>query len=199
MSQAQDVVPRFDQKTSWKLAHKLGALAAGLLPFLVYVYYLCPTIAAGDTGELITCAKILGIPHPPGYPLFTLIGRIFSYLPIHSVAWRVNLSSAVFCSLACLFVYLSLFRLTANLWASLTGALGLALSRFFWHYAEVAEVFPLHLFLTALLTYFLILMQTTAGENQQDRYPQTVKYFWAASFFFGLALTNHHTIFLLAP
>ncbi len=181
-------------------------LAAFLLPLFVYLSYLCPTIAAGDSGEFITAAKILGVPHPPGYPLYTIIGHVFTYLPVNSIAWRVNLTSAIFAALTCFLVYLSLHKITGRVWPALAAAGGLALSRFFWQYAEVAEVFALNNFFTALLTYVLILIlqntndsNRTALDTPRSALPAHPKLFWIFSFLFGLALTNHHTIILLAP
>lgn len=186
------------------LPSRLGAAGAFLIPFIIYVHYLCPTIAAGDSGEFITASKILGVPHPPGYPLYTLIGHVFTYLPFESVAWRINLTSALFCALTCLPVYLALMRVTGQLVAALAGAWGLALSRFFWQYAEVAEVFALNNFFTALLTYILILIHQNAAANSPHPAPRSSfaykkKLFWAFSFVYGLALANHHTIILLVP
>jgi tetratricopeptide (TPR) repeat protein len=185
----------------------LGPVAAFLVPFSVYTYCLCPTIGAGDTIELINCAAILGIPHAPGYPLFTMLGHLFTWLPFNSLAWRVNLSSAVFCALTCLFVYLSLFRLTRQVWPSLTGAWALAFSRFFWHYAEVAEVFALNNLFVALITYVLVLSGQTAVRANPGASelrpsclcPRVRRLFWTFCLLSGLALTNHHTIVLLAP
>ncbi len=195
------------QKTSLDLNQKLGALAAFLIPSIVYIYYLCPTIAAGDSGEFITSAKILGIPHPPGYPLYTMIGHLFTWLPISSVAWRANLASALLSALTCLFVYLSLVRLTGRVGAALTGAWALAFSRFFWHYAEVAEVFALNNLFVAVITYVLILLYGNTEQipshsdikKQQQLKSSTRQLFWLLSFLFGLALTNHHTIILMSP
>lgn len=194
-------------EVSWQQDEKLGAIAAFALPFLVYVTFLCPTIAAGDSAEFVTAAKIVGIPHPPGYPLVTLIGHIFTWLPLNSVAWRVNLSSALFCAFACLFIYLALLRLTGRIWPALAGALALAFSRYFWHYAEVAEVFPLNNLFAALLTYVLVLIGGTSAKVRQVKdsktpsqaHSQILRLFWLFSFLSGLALTNHHTIILLAP
>jgi tetratricopeptide (TPR) repeat protein len=109
--------------------------------------------------------------------------------------------------MACLLVYLSLLRLTGRVWAALAGAWGLAFSRFFWHYAEVAEVFPLNNLFVALLTYILFLIKENVGKTRQHvnikkQSPLdscAIKYFWVFSFSFGLALTNHQTIVLLAP
>lgn len=184
-----------------------GAMAALLIPFSVYVYFLCPTIATGDTTELINCAATLGIPHAPGYPLFTMLGHVFTWIPINSVAWRVNLSSAVFSALACMFVYFSVVQLTDRIWSGLAAAWSLGFSRFFWHYAEVAEVFPLNSLFVALITYTLIRftrsLESVAGRREKKlcfvagrraRY-----FFWLFCLLCGLALTNHHTIILLAP
>jgi tetratricopeptide (TPR) repeat protein len=185
----------------------VGAIAALFVPFCVYFYFLCPTIAAGDTTELINAAATLGIPHAPGYPLFTMLGHIFTWIPFKTIAWRVNLSSAVFSALACLFVYLALVRLTGRVWSGLAGALGLAFSRFFWHYAEVAEVFALNNLFVAVITYLLVrfkdgLERVHGKRGEKGKFiaehgPRRL--FWLLCLFCGLALTNHHTIILLAP
>jgi tetratricopeptide (TPR) repeat protein len=190
---------KVDQRPRWSLLEKMAAVASGLIPFAVYIYFLCPTIAAGDSAELVTSAEILGISHPPGYPLFTVIGHVFSMLPINSVAWRVNLASAVFSSLTCLFVYLSLLRLTRRALVAFTGALALAFSRYFWHYAEVAEVFPLNDFFAAILTFILILIYQRAENHRDPIDAGTIRLLWLLSFVYGLAFTNHHTIVLLGP
>ena len=54
-----------------------------------------PDIMSDDSGEMIAGSFRLGLPHPPGYPLFDLIGRLFSILPIGSIAFRYNLLSAI--------------------------------------------------------------------------------------------------------
>ena len=90
---------------------------------LLYLTHLKPFVPGGDSGELITSAYFLGIPHPPGYPLFNILGKLFTLMPISSVAWRVNLSSAVFHLGASIFIYLSLYRLIKFWPAALLGAL----------------------------------------------------------------------------
>ena len=76
-----------------------------LVTFILYILTLAPTISFEDSGELVTAAYTLGIPHEPGYPLFTLFGKLFSLIiPFGSIAYRVNLVSAVFTSLASLFI-----------------------------------------------------------------------------------------------
>src|ERR1035437_7298331 len=74
-----------------------GTLAASLLLYLVT---LAPTVTFEDSGELIAAAYTLGVPHEPGYPLWTMIAHLFTWLPVGDVAYRVNLMSAVCSSLA---------------------------------------------------------------------------------------------------
>jgi tetratricopeptide (TPR) repeat protein len=174
-----------------------GDLLAFGVPFAGYLRYLCPTIAAGDSAELVTAAWILGVQHPPGYPLYTLIARVFTLLPLGSVAWRVNLLSALLDALACWLVYRSLLRLTGRPAAALAGAWALGFSRFFWQYSEVAEVFPLNNLLVAALIHLWIAIGQDARKAAHGL--RTIRRFWLWSFLFGLALSNHHTAVLLAP
>ena len=83
------------------------ALAAFLVPLLLYLDTLAPTVLTYDSGMLQTKAYTLGIGHPTGYPTFILLGKLFTYLPFGDVAYRVNLSSAVYAALTSLFVYLA--------------------------------------------------------------------------------------------
>src|SRR5688572_33448599 len=71
--------------------------AAGLFlaALATYVATLYRTVPGGDSGELTLVAATLGVAHPPGYPLFTLLGKLFSLIPLGTVAWRINLLSAV--------------------------------------------------------------------------------------------------------
>src|ERR1017187_9017147 len=70
-------------------------LLSFLVTFIVYVLTLAPSISFEDSGELITAAYSLGIPHEPGYPLFTLFGKLFTILiPFGNIAYRVNMMSA---------------------------------------------------------------------------------------------------------
>jgi hypothetical protein len=74
----------------------LAAAIAGGVTFLLYLITLSPETAMWDASEYIAAAYTLGLPHPPGNPLFVLIGRVFSLLPIApSVAMRINLLAAV--------------------------------------------------------------------------------------------------------
>ena len=79
-------------------AATLAVTFAGAL--ILFALTLAPTITFEDAGELIAAASSLGVPHEPGYPLWTLVAHAFTWLPIGNVALRCNLMSAVFTALA---------------------------------------------------------------------------------------------------
>lgn len=72
--------------------------------FLLYLLTLAPTVTFEDSGELIAAAYTLGVPHQPGYPLFTIMGRVFTLLPFGNIAYRVNLMSAFLSALGAMFL-----------------------------------------------------------------------------------------------
>jgi dolichyl-phosphate-mannose-protein mannosyltransferase len=180
----------------------LAAVGSGLLALAVYLRTLEPSLPTGDSGELITAAYLFGVPHPPGYPLFSMLGHLFTLLPFGSVAQRVNLMSALLHALTAglvggviyrLLVGAGPVRLAVSLRAALAatvGALLLAFSTAVWGYAVVAEVFPLNSFFAALL--LLLLLEWAAR-------PWRMRLLWLFGLCCGLAAANHHTIVLLAP
>src|SRR4051794_17062430 len=90
---------------------------AALVTALSGVLYFCTAardIVTGDTPELITVAATLGVAHPPGYPLFTLLGHLFSLLPIGPIPFRVNSLSVVCDALAVGVVFLIAFRVSTS-------------------------------------------------------------------------------------
>src|SRR5207302_1168367 len=94
----------------------MTSAAVGLAAFFVYLRTIAPSLPAGDSGELITAAWVLGVAHPPGYPLFTMLGHLFTFLPVGS-AFRVNLMSAVLhaatVAITCLLIYRLIARVPA--------------------------------------------------------------------------------------
>jgi len=73
-----------------------ASLALGAAVFALYASGACPTIYVGDSGELVTAVARLGIPHPTGYPLYVLAGKLWTLaVPVGSIAWRMSLFSAL--------------------------------------------------------------------------------------------------------
>ena len=172
------------------------AIVASLIAFAAYCLTLAPSLPSGDSGEFITAAAVLGVAHPPGYPLFAMLGHIFLFLPFDSPAMKVNLMSAVAQAATAGVLALIVLELTPfarpriAVAAALAGALGLAFATGVWRYAVVAEVFALNNLLSSL---FLLLMLVWY------RRPQRLAMLWAAAFVLGLALTNHQTAIFLTP
>lgn len=67
-----------------------------LSSFFVYLTHLAPSIVTGDSADATIASYVLGIPHPPGFPVYTWFGHIFTFIPLGDIAYRVNLMSAFF-------------------------------------------------------------------------------------------------------
>lgn len=163
------------------------AMGIGLLSFLVYFITLQPSVGGGDSGLLTIAAANLSVAHPPGYPLYTLLAHLFTLIPVESVAWRVNLSSAFFGALAVAVFFSAILKWTASLPAAFFTAGFFAFSPMYWEYATVAEVFTLHILFLAILIYLAVRFD----QDHQE------KWVYAGAFCFGLALCNHHTVLFL--
>ena len=72
---------------------------------IVYLLTLAPTISFFDSGEMVAGAYTLGVAHPPGYPIYVTLGKLFTLLPINNVAFRVNLMSSFFAALTSVMIY----------------------------------------------------------------------------------------------
>lgn len=178
--------------------------------FSVFLFTLAPTITFGDAGELITAAATLGVAHPPGYPLWLLLAKFFSFLPVGSVAYRLNLMSAILDAAAvgvlALVISRTLPRVCARIIsreafespvvgmiigsASATAALALAFSPTFWRQSVIAEVYALNNLFVCLILLLLVLW----GETPQKR-----GLLFVLAFLFGAGQANHQTLLLLAP
>ncbi len=168
---------------------KYVALPAAIFVFLVYLSTVCPTVYVGDSGELTAAAYSLGIPHPSGYPLFALIGKIFCLIPFGNIAFRVNLMSVIFSSVTVIIVYSIIYSFTSSVLPSLFGALILAFSQIFWLQTVSAEVYPLHNFFVALIIRLLIYWDCNKNLS-------TLSLF---SFVVGLSFLNHMQTVMMAP
>jgi len=172
-----------------------------VVSFSVYLATLAPSIYWGDGIELATVCATLGIAHPTGYPLFTLIGHIFCQIFNHNPALGTNLMCALFGALAVGFFFLNLNLalqlLPANYFlhehyrqaAALAGAFLIAFSRTFWFHATTTEVYALHIFFMALII-LLFLKHIT---ERREGYLMGMMGLW------GLAFSNHMLSLTLAP
>lgn len=160
-----------------------------LTSFLVYFLTAAPTLFGWDSGEYAATAYKLGVPHATGYPLYVLIGKLFTFLPVGDVAYRLNIMSALFSAAAITVTYLIAFLLTGRSILSAAAAGSLAFSYFFWSSAVMAEVYSLHIFLNATTIYLLLLW----NRGGRDRL------LYGGIFLWGLSFGNHMTTVLMAP
>ena len=171
------------------------ALALFVASLTLYVTTLAPSLCQGDAGEFQTIPYLLGIAHPTGYPLYTLTGKLFSLLPLGSVAWRLNLFSACLGATTVALLYLLVRQLApdeggivARVPALLAAGL-FAVSTAFWQHATFANVrVPTALFAT--LTLLLLLRW---ARTRDDR--------WLTAFAVacGFSLTHHNSLLLALP
>ena len=165
------------------------AMAAALAALAVYFLTLAPTITGEDSGEFVTAAKVLGVTHPPGYPLYCMIAHAFTWLPLGGIALRVNLMSAAFGAATVYLLALLVILFTRNRLAALAAGLLFAYSREFWEQSVIAEVYTLTAFFFVLC--LLLLFQWERARNNR------LLFLLAAAF--GLGASVHNTFMLLAP
>lgn len=176
----QRIEPRFDFYV---------CIALALVAFVVYVRTLTPGVLDGDSGEWQYMANILGIPHSTGYPLYILLAKLTTLLPLGNHAWRVNLFSALCATATIPIVYLLAQRVGRSRMAAIISALFFAFMPTLWASATIAEVYALNTLLVALTLWFAI--RFFDNGNARDLYLMALC--------FGLALTNHRIAFFIAP
>ena len=165
------------------------ALAVFIFAAALYIRTAAPTLGgAFDSEEFQHAAYTLGIAHATGYPLYLILGKLFTtFVPLGNIAYRMNLLSALIGAGTAVLVFLNAMQLTRRPLASLAAAAVFATNPAVWRQAGVASVGPLHLFLVAAILYALLLWQA-------KRVPLSL-----AVFLFGLSLTHHRSTLLLAP
>ncbi len=166
-----------------------GVAATVGLVLVLYLWTLAPTVTwwhgGADSGELASAAAGLGVPHPTGYPLFVLLGRAATAVPVGDVAGRVNAMNALLAATGAGLAGLTVLVLVGQRTHPLPAALGASAcvlacgtAPLYWSQAIIAEVYALHAALVALV----LLLQARRGTHPALR--------GAA---LGLALTNHLT------
>ena len=193
------------------LQYRLVGVLVFLIALVLYLKTLAPTVSFWDCGEFIACSYILGVPHPPGAPLYILLGRLFTLLPLGEIAWRVNLMSALSSALGIWCVYLcgvALGRralggvalrpfgdgrdISCQAGAAL-GALALAVSYTYWFNATEAEVYGYSILFTTLSMWLIFYWEGTQHGTGNDRWLFLIAYL------FGLGGGIHMLCLLTIP
>lgn len=205
-----------NKKTFFRLSDWVACGVTFLISLAVYTLTLQPTVGLEDSGELIVASDYLGVPHPPGYPIWSLLTWAFQWV-FHKVtfhgypnpAWAVNFFSAFTGAAACGILALLVSRSgmdflrnlkketevlgekTESLFCCVAGiasGLLLAFSQGLWSQAVIAEVYaPNVLFQTAVLLFLYRWMSQ----------PDNPKPLFLTAFIFGLGLTNHQTLIFM--
>ncbi len=183
--------------------------ATTLLVFIGYYFSLAPDLGLEDSGELAVGSFYAGVPHPPGYPVWTLYTWLFAQIPFSNVAWRVALSSAVAGALACGLLALMVSRGSSLLLEGMADFKGLerrleeaiclvsgfvagALLGFngiAWSQAVIVEVYTF-----SVLSYMAVLVCLFRWIYA----PEQRKYLYWTFFWFGICFTNHQTLIVAA-
>jgi tetratricopeptide (TPR) repeat protein len=189
---------------------RMAFLVAAVVTFVVYVWTLAPGVTLEYSGEFLTAAHTLGVPHPPGYPTWTMLAWLWQrIIPFGNIAWRVNLMSACFGALA---AGLTALLISASgraaaarceflqriqnerfvdwiiLASAVSAALMLAFSPVMWSQSTITEVYALDAF---FLMVVLVLLYRWSFETER-RWR-----LYLAAFLWGVSLTNHQTLVLL--
>jgi hypothetical protein len=165
-----------------------SALAAGLT-LMVYLRTLAPTVFSLDSAELTLAAFSLGLAHSPGYPVYLLLGHLFTYLPFADLGYRLNLLSAVANVGTVALLALLVQRLCGQLLPALVAALSYAFCFYVWSLSVVAEVYTLQgLFLVTILC--ALCQWHDAGK---------LGWLYLAAAFVGLATANNPSTVLWWP
>ncbi len=181
----------------------------------VYFYTMAPTVTLEDSGEFAVAGDYLGVPHPPGYPLWTMCAWLFrtifqaEFRGQPNPAWGMNLLSAVFGALTAAITAMLLSRSGRDVlawlarhqrdvdpatlrWISWTGGVAASLIFAFspanWSQALIVEVYSMNAFFQALL--FLYIYMWICQPRR--------RWLYLAGLVFGLGLTNHQTLLLIA-
>ena len=190
------------------LHNRLVAAFVFLLTLTAYSMTIAPTTLFRNCGEYIACSYTLGIPHPPGVPLYLLFGRLISMVPFaQNIGLRVNMISAFSAALTSMLTYLIIVRLII-LWrgsvrtstdrlttfgAGFTGALALAFSDAFWFSAVRADVYAISLAVAAFAVWVTLKWQESAEQPGNERFLLLIAYLA------GLSIGMHLYAFAILP
>ena len=159
----------------------LAALAVAGLALVIYLRTLLPGVSVGDWAEMQWLPARLGIPHPTGYPLYVLVGKLFSLIPVGSLGFRAELLGAVAAASAAGTAVLIAMRLGVRPVIAIAAGLSLAVTGELWLEATFSEMNSFHLFLMAAVIHRALVWR--AERRDRD--------LLIGAFLGGLSLSNH--------
>ncbi len=178
------------RKAAWKW-WGVGLIFLFLLP--TYLLTMSALVGRDDVFEFQVVTPKLGIVHPTGYPLYLLLGKLFTLIPVQSVAWRLNFASVVYALAAAVFLFLVMWRVGKRPFPAVIGAVVIGLSPTWWSQAIQAEVYALNALIIAIVLWLTAKLLIPDAEN--DAHKLLV---WLMVVL-GIGLTNHLTTVILVP
>lgn len=192
------------RRTDW-----LTFIITTVFVWVGYYLTLAPDLTLEDSGELATASFYAGIPHPPGYPVWTIYTWFWTLLPFGNVAWRVGLASATAGALACGLLALLVSRGSSMLmegledlkemrgnWenaicmaAGFVSGMLLGFNGYMWSQSVIVEVYSFSVL--SLICVLVCLLRWIYAPHQR-------RYLYLAMFIFGICFTNHQTLIVAA-
>ena len=171
------------------MAAPLAAIVTFLAAFAVYVRTVLPGVSVGDWAESEMIPARLGIMHPTGYPLYTLLVKAFTTIPVGSLAWRANVFSGVAAAATVGVSVLIMVRLHVRPVIAAGAALCLAFTGTLWEEATFSEMNSLHVLLVALLIHRALVWR----DERRDRD------LLIGALLAGLCVSNHGLAITVVP
>jgi len=178
-----------NKKRSFNYKLMVFSILSFAIPLIIYILTLEKKLIGGDTTWYALHLPIMQVMVPTGYPTFSIIGKIFSLVPLGELAYRLNIMSAIFGGLTTLLLFLAVNKLVKNVFISFTGSLTFAFLFDYWTIANRLEFDTINSFFIALIL-FSTFLYTVKPERKN-------LYFFAAAL--GLSLTNHPIAFFIMP
>src|SRR4051812_21631984 len=177
--------------------------------FIAYYLTIAPEMTLEDSGELATGSFYAGIPHPPGYPVWTIFTHLFTLLPIGNVAWRVGLAGAFAGALASGLLAFIVSRGSSMIIESIddlknfdrrwenaiclvsgfVSGILIGFNGYMWSQSVIVEVYPLSV--VSLMAVLLCLLRWVYAPYQH-------RYLFGAFFFYGICVNNHQSLLVIA-
>jgi len=187
VSPPQDLRDKLKQITSHK---SFFPALCFICPFMLYTITIPGEVTFGDSAEFMTAAYLLGGPHPSGYPLYILLGKlVMTIIPFGTYGFRFTLLNCAFGGLACIWLYRTCRMLTNRRYFSFCAVMIYATCEIVWSECRHVEVYALHSFLMSACLFYLF-------RWHMKKQPRDVV---IASAFFGFAFTNHLTTAFFFP
>ena len=144
--------PRHSAREIWII------VLTGAVTLIVYILTLAPGITwshwGADGGDFLVAVYQGKLPHPPGFPLYLIIGRLMLLVPVGSVPWRMNMLSAIMASGSVFLTVWTLREKGLSMWSAVAAGFTLGFAPLFWSQALITEVYTSAAFFVSL-THFL--------------------------------------------